>query len=145
MTIKISPEEYLHQIDAHMIFIMWEQPVDPLAYNQWHKQKVAYIQWSISGIALSKFLRLHGSYKSDWSSFVASFENQFFSLKSAYYAQNETQALRKKQADNVRHFALRAQQLAEKSWCNECAATISLKCIRVFHKKVSTKTEKFWS
>ena len=29
--------EYLHQIDAHLILSMGEQPLDPSAYNQRHK------------------------------------------------------------------------------------------------------------
>ena len=60
---QYTPEEYLQQIDAHIFFTMGEQPIDPVAYNQWHKRKMAYIQCSLSGIALSWFLRLHESYK----------------------------------------------------------------------------------
>ena len=33
---QYSHEEYLHQVDAHMIFTMREQPVDLVACNQWH-------------------------------------------------------------------------------------------------------------
>ena len=42
-----------------MIFTMEEQPVDPVTDNQWHKQKIAYIQVSLPGIALNWFLGLH--------------------------------------------------------------------------------------
>ena len=32
-----TPEELLHQSNAHMIFTMIEQPVDPLVTIQWNK------------------------------------------------------------------------------------------------------------
>ena len=41
---QYSSKEELHQIDAHMTFTMGEQPVDPVDYNQWHKQKMACIK-----------------------------------------------------------------------------------------------------
>ena len=44
---QYTPEEHLQQIDAHIIFTMGEQPTDPVAFNQWHKQKMAYIQCSL--------------------------------------------------------------------------------------------------
>ena len=78
---QYTPEEYLQQIDAHIIFTMGEQPIDPVAYNQWHKRKMAYIQCSLSGIALSWFLRLHESYKNDWSAFVLHLKNNFLLKK----------------------------------------------------------------
>ena len=31
---QYPPEEYLHQIDAHMIFTIGEQPLDPTAFIQ---------------------------------------------------------------------------------------------------------------
>ena len=31
---QYTPEEYLQQIDAHIIFTMGEQPIDPVAYNR---------------------------------------------------------------------------------------------------------------
>ena len=50
---QYTPEEYLHQIDAHLIYTTGEQPLDPVSYNQRHKRKMAYIQRSLSGIAFS--------------------------------------------------------------------------------------------
>ena len=35
---QYTHEEYLHQNDAHMILTMGKQPLDPVAYNQWHKK-----------------------------------------------------------------------------------------------------------
>ena len=36
-----TPEEVLHQVDAHIIFAMGEELLDPVDYNQWHKRKMA--------------------------------------------------------------------------------------------------------
>ena len=36
-----TPEEFLQKSDAHLIFAMGEQFVDPARYNQRHKNKVA--------------------------------------------------------------------------------------------------------
>ena len=73
----------LHQTDTHMIFTMGEQPLHLAAVNQKHSGKMAYIQCSLSGIASGWFLRLHESYKNDWSAFVSAFKKQFVSLKNA--------------------------------------------------------------
>ena len=35
-----TPEEYLHQGDPRMVFIMEEQPLDLVAYNQRNKQNI---------------------------------------------------------------------------------------------------------
>ena len=70
---EYAPEEYLHRIDAQMNFTMREQPLDLVVYNQWHRQKRAYIQCSSSGIGLSWFLRLHENYKNDWCAFCFCF------------------------------------------------------------------------
>ena len=40
----------------------------------------------------------------------------------------------KKDIETVRHFALRVQQLGEKGWCIENAATINLKNNEIFTK-----------
>ena len=41
-----TSEDYLHQIDAHIVCTMGEQPFDSDAYNQWQKKR--YIQCSLS-------------------------------------------------------------------------------------------------
>ena len=41
---QYTPEEYLHQSDAHMIFTMGEKPLDPTNDNQGHKRKMALLQ-----------------------------------------------------------------------------------------------------
>ena len=65
--------------------------------------------------------------KIDWFVFLSASEKQFPSEKTAYHAKVETQALTK-QTVKVREYALEIQQLFEKSWCSESAATIKLTC-----------------
>ena len=38
---RYTPEEFLLQIDAHIIFTMEEYFLDPIAHNQKHKRKMA--------------------------------------------------------------------------------------------------------
>ena len=49
----------------------------------------------------------------------------------------------KKDNKTVRHFALRVQQLVKKGWCNESAATINLKKIEIFTKRLPKKLKDF--
>ena len=79
-----TPEEHLHQIDAHIIFTMGEQPLSPAAYNQGHKQDLANMQCSLSGVALSWFLGLHKSYENDWSDFVSALKKNNFVHRKLY-------------------------------------------------------------
>ena len=104
---------------------------------------MAFIQRSLTGRVLSWYIRLHDSYKQDWSAFVQAFKKQFSSQKNAYYAQVEALTLVKKDNETVRHFALKVQQLIEKSWCNENASTISLKCNEIFNKGLPKNLKNF--
>ena len=52
---------------------------------------------------------------------------KFLNKKTANYAKGDTQALTKMEFQNARAYALKVQQLAEKGWRNESAATIKLK------------------
>ena len=89
---------------------------------------MAFIQRSLSGIALSCSLRLHEIYRKEWSAFVSAFKKkQFSSQKTAYYAQVETQGLTKRKIRNMRHYALKVQKGVDKVWCIESAATINFK------------------
>ena len=36
---QYTPEKYLHQLDAYMVFAMGEQTLDPVADNRWHKKQ----------------------------------------------------------------------------------------------------------
>ena len=94
---------------------------------------MAFIQCSLTGTALSWYLRLNCTYKHDWHAFVQAFRKQFSSQKNAYYAQVEAPSLSKKDNETVRHFALKVQQVVEKGWCNN-TSTINLKFNENFTK-----------
>ena len=104
---------------------------------------MAFIQCSLTGTALSWYIRLNDTYKHDWHAFVQAFKKQFSSQKNAYYAQVEAFNLTKKDNETVRHFALKVQQLVEKGWCNENASTINLKCNEIFTKGLPKNLEDF--
>ena len=76
---------------------------------------MAFLQCSLTGTALSWYIRLNDTYKHDWHAFVQAFKKQFSSQKNAYYAQVEALNLSKKDNETVRHFALKVQQLVEKA------------------------------
>ena len=104
---------------------------------------MAFIQCSLTGTALSWYIRLNDTYKHDLHAFVQAFKKQFSSQKNAYYDQVEALNLTKKDNETVRHFALKVQQLVEKSWCNENASTINLKCNEIFTKGLPKNLEDF--
>ena len=104
---------------------------------------MAFIQCSLTGAALSWYIRLNGTYKHDWHAFVQAFKKQFSSQKNAYYAQVEALNLFKKDNETVRHFALKVQQLVEKGWCNENAFTNNLKCNEIFTKGLPKNPKDF--
>ena len=104
---------------------------------------MAFIQCSLTGTALSWYVRLNDTYKQDWHAFVQAFKKQFFSQKNAYYAQVEALNLSKKDNETVRHFALKVQQLVEKGWCNENASTFILKCNEIFTKGLPKNLKDF--
>ena len=54
---QYTTENFLNQTGVDLKFTMGEQPLGPLAYNQWHKTKTPYIHCSLSGISLRWFLR----------------------------------------------------------------------------------------
>ena len=61
----------------------------------WHARRMAFIKYSLTGIALSWYIRLNDTYKQDWHAFEQAFKKQFFSQKNAYYAQVEALNLTK--------------------------------------------------
>ena len=129
-----TPEEYLQHIEARVTFSLGLQPPTAHEYTFWHTRRMAFIQCSLTGTALSWYNRLNDTYKQDWHAFVQAFKKKFSSQKNAYYAQVEALSLIKKDNETDRHFALRVQQLVEKGWCNENASTINLKCNNIFTK-----------
>ena len=104
---------------------------------------MAFIQSSLTGIALSWYIRLNDTCKQDWNAFVQAFKNLSSFQKNAYYAQVEALNLSKKDNETVRHFALKVQQLVEKGSCNENASTINLKCNEIFTKGLPKNLKDF--
>ena len=138
-----TSEEYLQQIEARVTFSLGLQPTLEHEYKFWHARRMAFIQCSLTGTALSWYIRLNDTYKHDWHAFVQAFKKQFSSQKNAYYAQVEALNLTKKDNETVRHFALKVQQLVEKGWCNENATTINLKCNEIFTKGLPKNLKDF--
>ena len=118
-----------------MTFSQGLQPMSDYEYKFWHARRKAFIQCSLTGTALSWYIRLNDNYKQNWHAFVQAFKQQFSSQKNAHYAQVEALNLTKKDNETVRHFALEVQQLVEKCWFNDNASTITLKCNERFTKR----------
>ena len=138
-----APEEYLQHIEARVSLSLGLQPTDTHEYKFWHARRMAFIQCSLTGSALSWYIRLNDTYKQDWHAFVQAFKKQISSQKNAYYAQVEALSLVKKDNETVRHFALKVQQLVEKGWCNENASTVNLKCNEIFTKELPKNLKDF--
>ena len=99
---QYTPEGQLHQTDAQMISTMGEQPLDHIAYKEWHKRKMAYIKRSLCRTDLSWFLRPNEFYKNDWAAFVSASKKKFSSERNAYYATVENQTLTKNSSFHVK-------------------------------------------
>ena len=140
---NFTPEENLQHIEARVTFSLGLQPTSDHEYKFWHARHMAFIQCSLTGTALSWYIRSNNTYKHDWHAFVQAFKKQFSSQKNAYYAQGEALNLTKKDNETVRHFALKVQQLVEKGWCNENASTINLKCNEIFTKGLPKNLKDF--
>ena len=89
---QYTREQYLCQIDAYMFFTEEGQRLDPVVNNQWHKKKVAVIQYFLTEIVLSLFLGIYESYKNDWHSFLSVFIKPNISQKTAFYSETGTQS-----------------------------------------------------
>ena len=92
--------------------------------------RMAFIQCSLTGTALSWYIRLNDTYKEDWHAFVQAFKKQFSSQKNS----SRSSQLAKKNNETVQHFAFKFQQLVEKGWCDENASTVNLNCNEIFTK-----------
>ena len=57
---------------------------------------MAFIQCSLTGTALSWYIRLNDTYKQDWHAFVQAFKKQYSSQKNAFFAQVEALSLSKR-------------------------------------------------
>ena len=105
-----TPEEYLQHIEARVTFSLGLQHTSDHEDKCWHARRMAFVQCSLTGTALSWYIRLIDTYKQDLQVFVQTFKKQFSSQKNAYYAHVEALNLTKKDNEAVRHFALKAQQ-----------------------------------
>ena len=72
-----TPEEYLRHIEARVTFSLGLQPTSEHEYKFWHARRMAFIQCSLTGTALSWYIRLNDTY--DWHVFVQAFKKQFSS------------------------------------------------------------------
>ena len=104
---------------------------------------MAFKHRSLTGTALSWYIRLNDTYEQDWHAFVQAFKKQISPQKNAYYAQVEALNLTKKENETVRHLALKVQQLVEEGCCNENASTINSKCNEIFTKGLPENLKDF--
>ena len=74
-----TPEEYLQYIEARVTFSLGLQPTSEHEYKVWHARRMAFIQCSSTGTALSWYIRLNDTYKHDWHALVQAFKKQFSS------------------------------------------------------------------
>ena len=119
-----------------MIFTIWQQPLDLVGYNQWHKRKKPYIWCYLSRITSSWFCNLI-KFR---SAFVSAFNEQVSSKKSLSYEKVKNQALTMKKTENVGHYAVKVQQRNDNGWCDESAATTDFMCFAVFNRR----SQKSW-
>ena len=77
-----TPEEYLQHNDARVTFSLGLQPPTAHEYKFWHARRMAFIQCSLTGTALSWYIHLNDTYKQNWHAFVQAFEKQFSSQKT---------------------------------------------------------------
>ena len=60
---KDTPEEYLQHIEARVTFSLGLQPTNSHEYNFRHARRMAFIQCSLTGTALSWYIRLNDTNK----------------------------------------------------------------------------------
>ena len=75
-------EEYLQHIEARVTFSLGLQPTSEQEYKFWHARRMAFIQCSLTGTALSWYIRLNDTYKHDWHAFVQAFKKNFLTKES---------------------------------------------------------------
>ena len=84
-----TPEEFLQQIEARVTFSLGLQPTSDHEYKYCHARRMAFIQCSLTGTALSWYIRWNYSCTQDWHAFVQAYKKQFSSQKNAYFDQVE--------------------------------------------------------
>ena len=60
-----TPEEYLQHIEARVTFSLCLQPTSEQEYKFWHARRMAFIQCSLTGTALSWYICLINTYMHD--------------------------------------------------------------------------------
>ena len=70
-----TPEKYLQHIEARVTFSLGLQPTSEHEYKFWHARRMAFVQCSLTGTALSWYIRLNDTYKQDWHAFVQAYKN----------------------------------------------------------------------
>ena len=60
-----TPEDYLQRIEALVTISLGLQPTSEHGYKLWHARRVAFIQCSLTGTALSWYICLNDTYKQD--------------------------------------------------------------------------------
>ena len=141
MTHNYTPEEYLQHIEARITFSLGLQTTSHHENIIWHAVRMSFLHSSLTGAALSWYIRFIDTYKQDWPD--GHIKKQFSSQKNAVYAQVDFINLTKKDNESVCHFALKVQQLVEKGWCSENTSTIILKCNEIFTKGLPKNLKDF--
>ena len=75
-----TPEEYLQHIEARVLFSLGLQPTSEDAYKFWHARRMPFIQCSLTGTALSWYIRSNDTY-TRLARFCTSFQKTFFFTK----------------------------------------------------------------
>ena len=60
-----TPEESSQHIEARVTFSVGLQPTSDLDHKVWHARRMAFLQCSLTGAALSWYMRLNDTYKQD--------------------------------------------------------------------------------
>ena len=66
-------EDNLQHIEARVTFSLGLQTTSDQEYKFWHARRTAFILCSLTGTALSWYIRLNDTYKQDWHTFVQAF------------------------------------------------------------------------
>ena len=97
-----------------MLHFLWDLPTSETEYKVWHARRMAFIQCSLTGNALSWYIRLNDTYEQDWHAFVQAQKNNSFPKRTLITLKLKPLTFQKKDNETVRHFAFKVQQLVEK-------------------------------
>ena len=120
----------------HTLFLLKENNLSILWRIIEVTNRKVYIQCSLPRITSSWILWLHESYEIDWSAFGSASKKTIFPHETASNAQVEAQALYKNETGNINHCSLKVQQSNENGRCDKSAATINLKFIGNYSRRL---------